>query len=45
MTVKKMSELASRYEVPSGCVCKMPAISEYFSTPDPLEIGVCNESF
>lgn len=45
MTIKKMSELVSRYEVPTGYVCKIPADSKCISIPSPLEIGVCEESF
>lgn len=35
MTIEKISELMSKYKVPSDYICKIPAISEYVSTPGP----------
>lgn len=45
ITVERMSELVLRYKMPSGYICKILAINEHGSTPGPLKIGVCKESF
>lgn len=40
-----MSELVSRYGLPSGYICKIPIISEHIFTLSPTVISVCKESF
>lgn len=40
ITVEKMSELVSKYEVPSSYIYKIPIANEYVSTSGPLEITV-----
>lgn len=45
MIIEKMSGLVSRYGVLFSYVCRIPTINKYISTPSPLEIGVCEESF
>lgn len=45
MTIERMSELASRYEVPFDYIYKIIAVNAYISTPSLLEIGMCEESF
>lgn len=44
ITIEKMDELVSNYEVPSGYVCKIPTISEYVSTLSLPKIGVYKKS-
>lgn len=45
MTAKKISEPISKYIVSSSYVYRIPSVSEYISTPSPLEINMCKESF
>lgn len=44
-TVERISELLSRYGVPSEYVYRISITNEYVSTLGLLKIGVCEESF
>lgn len=45
MSTKRMYNLVLRYEVAPSFVFRIPSDDEYVSTPRPLKVGVCEESF
>lgn len=45
ISLERMGELMSRYEIPPEYVCRILSNDKYISTPDPLEVFVCEETF
>lgn len=45
MSSKRMGELISRYKIPPKYVCRVPSDDQHISTPGPMEVVVCEETF
>lgn len=45
MSIERIHDVVLRYRIPLGYMYRIPSDGKYVSTPRPLKVSVCKESF